>query len=215
VRYLTIILFVLCLTSLKAQDKIHLRTGEIVSAVVLDVGSEKVRYKKYSNQNGPNYYLEKYEIQKIVYENGAEDYFDRVEAPNERRIGVGINWMHPILANNIADPFTGGSIEVSYFIVPKFGLEAGLGNGPEGFFLWAGGNVMFKDTRTEQFIPYVGFSVVSTQLYTALYPGFNIPLGIEFIHRKSGINASFDFSYLNILNDVGYFRATLKAGYRF
>lgn len=214
-RLLLALLLSTCFFYTKAQDKIHLRSGGILNAVVLDVGTDKIRYKKYSNQNGPNYFLEKYDVKKIVYENGAEDYFGQVEAPLERKLGIGINWMRPIIANNIADPFIGGSIELSYFIVPKLGLEAGVGNGPEGFFLWAGGNIMFKDTRTERFIPYAGFSVVSTQLYTALYPGFNIPVGVEFIHRKSGFNASVDLSYLNILNDVGYLRACLKLGYRF
>lgn len=204
-----------CFQAAWSQDKIHLRGGEIIKAVVLDIGTEKIRYKKYSNIEGPNYFLEKYEVNKIVYENGAEDYFDQIKAPNERRIGIGINWLNSIFENNIADPYAGGALEISYFILPKLAIEAGAGNGSEGFFLWAGGNVMFRDTRTEKFIPYAGFAVISTQLYTALYPGFNIPVGLEFIHHKSGINAGVEVSYLNVLNDFGYLRANLKLGYRF
>lgn len=199
-----------------SQDQIHLRSGEIVKALVMDVGTQKIRYKKWSNQEGPNYFLDKFEINKIVFQNGAEDFFDQIPAPKERKTGLGIAWLPSILSNNIAEPYAGGAIEVSHFVVPKLALELGAGNGSEGFFLWLGANVMFKDTRTERLIPYAGISVINTQLYNrAFYQGLNFPLGLEFIHHKSGFNAGVELSYLNILNDVGYLRANIKLGYRF
>lgn len=208
---------ILCLPlMIRAQDQIHLRSGEIIKAKVLDVGTEKIRYKKFTNQEGPNYFLETYELKKIVYENGAEDYFDQISMPKERKKGLGIMYLHSIYSNNIAEPYSGGAVEFSYFVVPKFALEGGLGSGSEGFFFWAGANIMFRDTRVERFVPYAGAAIVNTQLYNrALYQGLNFPLGMEFIHHPSGINISAEVSYLNILNDVGYLRASFKFGYRF
>jgi hypothetical protein len=46
-----------------------------VEAKVLEIDQETVKYKKFSNQDGPTYNLTKAEIHKIKYENGEEETF--------------------------------------------------------------------------------------------------------------------------------------------
>ena len=62
-----------------AQDIIMLRTGDDIEALVQEIGTDEVKYKKFDNPNGPNYTLKKPEIFMIRYENGAKDVFTKQE----------------------------------------------------------------------------------------------------------------------------------------
>ena len=57
------------------QDKIIFLNGNEIKAKVLEVGENKIKYKKISNLEGPNYSALKNEIQSIKYKNGEEDFF--------------------------------------------------------------------------------------------------------------------------------------------
>jgi len=61
--------------SVKAQDKIYRKNGEILKVKILEVSSTEIKYKIFGDEEGPIYVLEKDRIQKIVYQNG------RVEKP--------------------------------------------------------------------------------------------------------------------------------------
>ncbi len=58
-----------------AQDKIHLRNGDVIDGKVSEVGTRDISYKKADNPDGPSYRLGKGEVTKIEYENGSEDVF--------------------------------------------------------------------------------------------------------------------------------------------
>ena len=72
-----ILLFVMLLsaTSVFAQDVIVKKDGSTILSKVVEIGSTEVKYKKFSNQNGPTYTITKAEIQTINYENGEKDTF--------------------------------------------------------------------------------------------------------------------------------------------
>lgn len=63
--------------SANAQDKIHLRNGDVVDGKVSEIGTRDVSYKKADNPDGPSYRIGKGEISRIEYENGSEDVFSR------------------------------------------------------------------------------------------------------------------------------------------
>jgi len=63
-----------------AQDIITLRNGDDIEALVQEIGTDDVKYKKFENPNGPNYTLKKSEIFLIRYANGSKDVF-KDEAP--------------------------------------------------------------------------------------------------------------------------------------
>ena len=67
---------VLCAINVsKAQDVIVKKDGSTVVSKVLEVNQDDIKYKKYSNLDGPTYTIYKKEIASINYENGDRDLF--------------------------------------------------------------------------------------------------------------------------------------------
>jgi len=61
--------------SVFAQDIIYLRTGDEIQAVVNEVDLNVIKYKKFENQTGPTYTVEKSTVFMIKYKNGTKDVF--------------------------------------------------------------------------------------------------------------------------------------------
>ena len=59
-----------------AQDVIVKKDGSTVLAKVLEVNQADIKYKKFSNQNGPTYTIDKAEVMAINYEGGDKDTFN-------------------------------------------------------------------------------------------------------------------------------------------
>jgi len=59
-----------------AQDIIITKDSEKISAKVLRITEDNIRYKDYKNQNGPSYSILKQEVASILYENGEVETFD-------------------------------------------------------------------------------------------------------------------------------------------
>lgn len=57
------------------QDVITKGSGETIQAKVLEITPETVVYKKYNNQGGPTYTVNKEELVSITYQNGSTDSF--------------------------------------------------------------------------------------------------------------------------------------------
>lgn len=56
-------------------DIITFKNGEEVKAIVTEVGTSEVKYKKCDNKNGPIYSVKKSEVFMIKYANGSKDFF--------------------------------------------------------------------------------------------------------------------------------------------
>jgi hypothetical protein len=63
------------ITTVNAQDKIYLKSGENINAKILEVNLNDIKYKKYTNQEGPLYAILKDNIHMVIYENGETDFF--------------------------------------------------------------------------------------------------------------------------------------------
>ena len=59
-----------------AQDVIVKKDGSTILSKVLEINTADVKYKKFSNQNGPTYTINKSDILAINYENGDKDTFE-------------------------------------------------------------------------------------------------------------------------------------------
>lgn len=72
-----VFLLAISLTSMKtyAQDVITKKDGSEIQAKVLEVISTEVKYKKFDNQTGPTYSIQKSEVLMVKYENGTKDIF--------------------------------------------------------------------------------------------------------------------------------------------
>jgi hypothetical protein len=56
-----------------AQDRLYKKNGEILQVKIKEIGTRTITYKKYDNQDGPDYVVGKNEVDKVKYENGTED----------------------------------------------------------------------------------------------------------------------------------------------
>ena len=65
-----------------SQDIITKKSGEDIQTKVLEISHSEVKYKLYSNQEGPTYTLLKSDILMVRYENGTKDIFDEVKESN-------------------------------------------------------------------------------------------------------------------------------------
>ena len=63
------LLVILSSITASAQDKIILKDGKEIQAKVLGTDSKYVRYKRFNNPNGPDYFIFRSEVSKITYEN--------------------------------------------------------------------------------------------------------------------------------------------------
>lgn len=59
-----------------AQDVIVMKDGSTIISKILEIGITDIKYKKYSNINGPIYTINKSEIKTINYENGERDIYE-------------------------------------------------------------------------------------------------------------------------------------------
>lgn len=61
-----------------AQDTIMFRNGRVEAANVVEIGLGKIKYKKYSNLDGPLYLLDEAEVDAIKYQNGVVETFEEM-----------------------------------------------------------------------------------------------------------------------------------------
>lgn len=67
-------------SSASAQDLIVKKDGSVIQAKVTKIGTSEVEYKKWSNQDGPQYSIAVADILAINYQNGEKETFDNVGA---------------------------------------------------------------------------------------------------------------------------------------
>ena len=61
----------------KAQDVIVKKDGSTIVSKVLEITETDIKYKKFTNQDGPTYSINKGEVNAINYENGDSDDFSK------------------------------------------------------------------------------------------------------------------------------------------
>jgi len=69
-----VIATILITLKVNAQDTIYLKfKSSVIIAKILEVNSTNLKYKKFSNIEGPTYTIEKYKIEKVIYKNGETE----------------------------------------------------------------------------------------------------------------------------------------------
>jgi hypothetical protein len=87
--------------SLKAQDKIYRKNGEVLKVKILEVSSSEIRYKLFGDDEGPIYVLEKDRIKKIEYHNGhvekpTIDLKDPEQYADQLKKAIKVNFLSPL-----------------------------------------------------------------------------------------------------------------------
>ncbi len=93
----------LCVTVVNglAQDIIVKKDGTSIHAKVLDITPNDIKYKKWSNLEGPTYTVLASEIQKIIYKNGDVDNFNAKEEVNIKTLSNTVSSNNNPKANTI------------------------------------------------------------------------------------------------------------------
>ena len=65
----------------QAQDLITTKKGEDIQAKILEISSNEIKYKRYSNLDGPSYIISTSEVLMVRYENGEKDIFNEEQSP--------------------------------------------------------------------------------------------------------------------------------------
>lgn len=77
---LSMIMFLLCISGMAtAQDVILKKDNSTILSKVLEINSIEIKYKKWSNQDGPTYSISISEVINIQYQNGNVDKFSTNE----------------------------------------------------------------------------------------------------------------------------------------
>ena len=80
-KKILLLLMLLSSTMLKAQDVIVMNDGSTIICKVIEIGTTEVKYKKYSNLDGPLYSILRSDIQNVNFENGEREIiFRRIRA---------------------------------------------------------------------------------------------------------------------------------------
>lgn len=91
---LTLSAILLIAISTTAQDIIVKKSGDEIQSKVVEISSKEIKYKKFSNIDGPIYTMSKDEIFMLRYENGEKEVFDSTTSTNNKKLafGVGKYW---------------------------------------------------------------------------------------------------------------------------
>lgn len=91
-KKILLILNILLSISVMAQDVIIKRNGDELQCKIVEVSKNEVKYKRWSNQEGPMFAEKKTDIFMIKYENGEKDVMQRnnsgLEMQNETESNI-------------------------------------------------------------------------------------------------------------------------------
>ena len=109
-----------------AQDIIHRKNGKTLEAKVLEVGDTEIKYKLFTQPDGPTYVMDATLVKKVVFANGAVHKFDDGGSINNTEYYVGQNKnAYKVSFLSWANGFTTFTYEHS--LKPGASYEASLG----------------------------------------------------------------------------------------
>lgn len=79
---LSFFIFLSFASAASAQDVLYKKNGSNEQVKIIEVTNKTIKYKKWNNLNGPDYVLPMRDIQRIKYENGAEERWADMEPNN-------------------------------------------------------------------------------------------------------------------------------------
>ncbi|MCB9204054.1 MAG: hypothetical protein H6603_03655 [Flavobacteriales bacterium] len=209
----TLLTLSLCLASILSfsQDMIIMRNADEVEAKVLEINDNEVKYKKYSNPDGPTYTVDRDFIFMIKYANGEKEVFNTDNSANEQpdkakqkqtrpkghfisvNGGAGIPFgKYASTAGGNEQSFyakTGwfGGLQGAYFIIPEVGVGANLG---------AFGNSVNKSAIDEDFRNSLGYNAQFSSkypdyinVYALAGPYFQLPTKVVNISLNGKVGA--------------------------
>ena len=137
--YLLLGVCLMAIVELNAQDIIVTKNAERVESKILEVSKSEVRYKKWSDVEGPTFVLPTEDISTIMYQSGEIEVFDSKESmsphkmslseQNELLVKVGGKYMYQGKTMNRKEymSFLKDNCPVAYRQCHNGGVRAGIG----------------------------------------------------------------------------------------
>jgi hypothetical protein len=85
-KLLTFLVLLTVTAVVQAQDVIVKKDGNTILSKILEIGTKEIKYKKFNNQSGPTYTIEKENVSRINFENGTTETFDETDAVEDKSI---------------------------------------------------------------------------------------------------------------------------------
>jgi hypothetical protein len=84
-----------------SQDKLYKQNGQVLNVKVVEIASSEIKYKLYTNLDGPIYVLETDRIKKLIYENGktetfSENLMDPDKYTGQANKAIKVNFFSPL-----------------------------------------------------------------------------------------------------------------------
>lgn len=166
-----------CVITISAQDLITKKDGTDIQAKILEVTSTEVKFKKYSNLEGPTFTLPKSDILIVRYENGENEIFNEDQKAavlnTDKDVFPGMSYRDYKDFYNTrnyvrqpGDPYTPFWIGFADFFIPGLGnaITGEWGRAAGFFFSNLGLSLLERTQRT-----VVNTSEGSYYEYTGLY----------------------------------------------
>lgn len=78
-KLLVILSFLICAGVFKAQDQLFKKDNSKLLVKITEISPEEIKYKLYSNLNGPTYVVSKNEVSLVIFENGQHEVITSAE----------------------------------------------------------------------------------------------------------------------------------------
>ena len=223
IKFLSVVVLAMFSFIAHAQDVIVKKDGNTITSKVIEITSSEIKYKKFSNQNGPIYTINKNEVNYIHYENGERETINASVNSNNTSISFvntpgGTNTSDTELLNNFyantgkkaqklkKTAYIGGSIllaaSIPFFALDSYGMEdhfiyagalAGAG------LLWTGSFLLAAQKQNKKAAYYANNVVTIMQMelfnskQSSLYA--NIDMFNDNITHKKSLGLGFHFNF--------------------
>ena len=129
-----------------AQDKIVLNNGDTIDALVQKVGQPEIEYKRWDNKQGPLYTLRRFQINRIIYQNGTTDVFKNGGIASDTTLAISRKgWDSTFTDMTEVDLVRLGEIHARKHYKPGWNFAAGFACGLAGNVLGAIGPAIIKE----------------------------------------------------------------------
>ncbi|MFH1321770.1 MAG: hypothetical protein ABII90_14115 [Bacteroidota bacterium] len=119
-RISVLICLIILTSTVFSQDIIYIPDGSEIKAKITEVSPIEIKYKKYSNPEGPDYIIDKCNVLMVIYESGEYEIF--LENISHKRIDpIAGDFGKNFIAYNIFDVMF-GNVSISYERILKSGM---------------------------------------------------------------------------------------------
>ncbi len=99
-----LIVFLLCLLSVRSQDTIVYKNATKLAVVLKEISPSEIRYKRVGMPDGPDYVVSKAEVDRVIYKNGSTETF-QTTTPSQTQTEV--QTQSPVAQSSAETIYTG------------------------------------------------------------------------------------------------------------